>query len=117
MDLFKIIGNFKDYIKGFIETINIETPRYCFVIENLELIYHNSVIKTKVNYTPLGCYRPLKNFTDELNNELICRKFKPDHARMIIAINTLESTLNFKSEDQVKIYIAFVNSCMQKIEG
>lgn len=71
---------------------------------------------TKVHYTPVGCYGPFKNFASELNDEIICRKFKPDHARMIIGIDMLEKALDFKSKEQTQAYLAFVKSCMARLK-
>lgn len=70
----------------------------------------------KVHYTPVGCYRPFKNFISELNDKFVCRKFKPEHAKMIIGIDALENNLNFTREEQAKIYLSFVQSCMKGIE-
>ena len=97
------------------EVATIQTPRYHFVIEKFELTHQDASIKTKVNYTPVGCYRSFKNFAHQLNDELVCRKFKPDHARMIIGIDTLEKTLDFSSKDQTKIYMEYVAECMNRL--
>lgn len=105
-----------DYIKGFLEILNIQSPRYCFVIEKLDTIYHNFSLKTKICYVPLGCYRPYINYASELTNEIICRKFKPAHAKMIIGISVLEESLDFTKEDQTKIYLNYVKNCMVKLK-
>lgn len=96
MDILKFIGRIRDYIQGFLEMSRIQTPRYSFIVEKFDVTYQGASIKTKINYTPVGCYRPFKNLASELNDEIVCRQFKPDHARMIIAIDTLERTLDFK---------------------
>src|ERR1700722_17887032 len=117
MDLFKFLGRIRDYVKGFLEVSRIQTPRYSFVVEKFDITYQGVSIKTKINYTPVGCYRPFKNLASELNDELICRKFKPDHARMIIGIDILEKTLDFNCKEQTKIYMEYVTACVQQLEG
>ena len=104
MDIIKFLSRIKDYIQGFQEIASVQSHRYNFVIEKFDIIYQNSSIKTKVDYTPVGCYRPFKNFASELNDETVCRKFKPLHARMIIGIDTLEKTLDFNDREQTKTY-------------
>ena len=116
MDIIKFLSEVRDYIHGFLELATIQTPRYHFVVETFRLSYQSNSIKTKVNYTPIGCYRPLLNYADELNIEIICRKFKPDHARMIIGINTLEKTLDFNCKEQTKTYLKFVAACTERLK-
>ena len=116
MDISKFLRSILDYIKGFLEIASIQTPRYCFVVEKFDITYQSVSMKTKVNYTPVGCYRPLKNLASELNDEMICRKFKPDHARMIIGIDTLEKTLDFNCKEQTQVYLTFVKSCMSRLK-
>ncbi len=110
------ISTIYNNVRGFLEITSIQTPRYSFVIEKLDLVYQCTFLKTRVHYTPVGCYRPLKNFVYELNDKLVCRKFKPEHARMIIGIHTLEDTLDFTKEEQSKIYLDYVKLCMGYIE-
>ena len=116
MDIIKFLGRIRDYIQGFLEVARIQTPRYSFVVEKFDITYQGVSIKTKINYTPVGCYRPFKNVASELNDEIICRKFKPDHARMIIGIDTLEQTLDFNCKEQTKIYLAFVTACENRLK-
>lgn len=112
-----LLSTIWDYFKGFIEITNSQTPRYCFIIDKLDIVYQGTLIKTKVNYTPVGCYRPFGNFTSELNDEMTCRKFKPDHARIIIGIDTLEKTLDFNNQEQMQIYLGFVKLCMNRLKA
>ena len=116
MDIIKFSRGIRDYIQGFLEVSRIQTPRYSFVIEKFDITYQGVSIKTKINYTQVGCYRPFNNFASELNDEIVCRKFKPDHARMIIGIDTLEKTLDFNSKEQTKIYLDFVASCVNRLK-
>ncbi len=116
MDIIKFLGRIRDYIQGFLEVSRIQTPRYSFVVENFDITYQGVSIKTKINYTPIGCYRPFKNFASELNDEIVCRKFKPDHARMIIGIDTLEKTLDFNCKEQTKAYLEFVTACVNRLK-
>lgn len=109
------MGSMYDHVKGFFEISNIQTPRYDFVIEKLDVVYQGTLIKAKVHYTPLGCYRPFKNFVSELNDKFVCRKFKPDHARIIIGIDTLEHILDFTNAEQTESYLRFVKSCMARL--
>ena len=115
MDILKFVSKVYHYIKGFLEITAAQTPRYHFVIEKFELTHQDTSIKTKINYTPVGCYRPFKNFASQLNDELVCRKFKPDHARMIIGIDTLEKTLDFNSKEQTKTYMEYVTACIRRL--
>ena len=115
MDILKFATTVRYYIKGFLEIAATHTPRYHFVIEKFELTHQDTAMKTRVNYTPVGCYRPFKNFSSQLNDELVCRKFKPDHARMIIGIDTLERTLDFTNKEQTKIYMEYVMTCMSRL--
>jgi hypothetical protein len=62
MDIIKFLSDVRDYIHGFLELATIQTPRYHFVVETFSLSYQSTSIKTKVNYTPIGCYRPLLNY-------------------------------------------------------
>ena len=117
MNISKLLSRVRHYIQGFFEIAVAKTPRYHFVIEKFEITYQSTTIKTRVHYTPIGCYRPFKNFPSEINDELVCRKFKPDHARMIIGIDTLEKNLDFKCKKQTKIYMTFVTACMQHVTG
>lgn len=116
MDMIKFLGRIRDYIHGFLEVASIQTPRYSFVVDKFDITYQGVSIKTKVNYIPVGCYRPLKNLASELNDEIVCRKFKPDHARMIIGIDTLEKTLDFNCKEQTKIYLEFVTACENRLK-
>ena len=117
MDIIKVLGGLRDYVQGFLEISSIQTPRYCFVVVQFDVIYQNaSTIKTKIHYIPLGCHRPFKNFASELNDETVCRKFKPDHARMIIGIDTLEKILDFNCQEQTKAYIDYVASCVKRLQ-
>ena len=115
MDISNLKNSVKNYIKGFLELRRIKTPRYSFLIDSLDIIYHQDVPKTKINYLPVGCHRPFRNFATELNEELVCRKFKPHHARVIIAISTLEQTLNFQDKEQLLIYLDYVKTCIDLI--
>jgi hypothetical protein len=115
--LLKWLSKVRDYIHGFLEIASIETPRYSFIIEKFDITYHNTSMKTKINYTPVGCYRLFKNFAFELNDEVVCRKFKPDHARMIIGIDTLEKTLDFNSNEQTQKYIEYVGFCIARLRS
>lgn len=116
LDMIKFLDRIRDYIQGFLEVASIQTPRYSFVVEKFDITYQGVSIKTKINYTPVGCYRPFKNLASELNDEIVCRKFKPDHARMIIGIDTLESTLDFNCKEQTKIYLEFVTACENRLK-
>lgn len=116
MDIIKFLSGIRDYIRGFLEVANIQTPRYAFVVEKFDITYQGVSIKMKINYTPVGCYRLFKNYASELNDEIICRKFKPDHARMIIGIDTLENTLDFNCKEQTKAYLEFVTACMNRLK-
>ncbi len=116
MDIIKFLGRIRDYIQGFLEVSRIQTPRYSFVVEKFDITYQGVSIKTKINYTPVGCYRPFKNFASELNDEIVSRKFKPDHARMIIGIDTLERTLDFNCKEQTKTYLEFVTTCENRLK-
>ena len=116
MDILKFLGRIRDYVQGFLEVSRIQTPRYSFVVEKFDITYQGVSIKTKINYTPVGCYRPFKNFASELNDEIVCRKFKPDHARMIIGIDTLERTLDFNCKEQTKTYLEFVTTCENRLK-
>ena len=57
----------------------LKTPRYHFIIEKLEIIHLTAFIKTKINYTPVSCSWPFKNFVCELNDELVCTKTPKGH--------------------------------------
>src|SRR3546814_401119 len=92
--LANMLVKFSDYIRGLINILYIESPRYSLIIQQIEICYPNNLMKSKITYTPLGCYRPQKKLVSELNNEEVCIKFKPQHARMIVGINTLECSLN-----------------------
>ena len=116
MDILKFLRRIRDYAQGFLEVSRIQTPRYSFVVEKFDITYQGVSIKTKINYTPVGCYRPFKNWASELNDEIVCRKFKPDHARMIIGIDTLERTLDFNCKEQTKTYLEFVTACMNRLK-
>ena len=116
MDIIKFLGRIRDYIQGFLEVSRIQTPRYSFVVEKFDITYQGVSIKTKINYNPVGCYRPLNNSASELNDEIVCRKFKPDHARMILGIDTLEKTLDFNCKEQTKIYMEFVTACSNRLK-
>ena len=115
MDILKFVTKVQHYIKGFLEIATAQTPRYHFVIEKFELTHQDTSIKTRINYTPVGCYRPFKNFTSQPNDALVYRKFKPDHARMIIGIDILEKTLDFNNKEQTKIYMEYVTACMSRL--
>lgn len=110
MDISRVIHSANDLFKGFFEVSHAQTPRYCFVIEKLEITYQQLLMRTKIHYTPVGCYRPFKKLVSELNDEIICRKFKPDHARIIIGIDTLEKNLDFNNQEQVQVYLNYVQS-------
>lgn len=116
MNIIKLLNRICRYTQGFFEIASAQTPRYHFIIENLEISHQSAVIKTKINYTPVGCYRPFKNIASELNDELVCRKFKPAHARMIIGIDTLEKTLDFNCKEQTKIYMKYITACTQRLK-
>lgn len=116
MNIIKLLSRVRHYTQGFLEIAGTQTPRYHFVIERFEIAHRGATIKTKVNYTPVGCYRPFKNLASELNDELVCRKFKPSHARMIIGVDLLEKTLDFNCKEQTKIYMEYVTACMQHLE-
>ncbi len=116
MNTNKLIKNFYNYIKGFIEIVHTQTPRYSFVIEKLDITYQNITMKTKIDYTPVGCYRLFRNFASELNDEIVCRKFKPNHARMIIGIDLLEKTLDFNKQEQTQIYLNFIKACIDSLK-
>lgn len=115
MDISKVIHTASDLFKGFFEVNHVQTPRYCFVIDRLEIVYQDLTMRTQIHYTPVGCYRPFKKFVSELNDEIICRKFKPDHARMVIGIDTLEKHLDFNNQEQVQIYLDYVQSCNHRL--
>jgi hypothetical protein len=114
--MFKLLSKIRNYVQGFLEIAGKQTPRYHFVIEKFDIIHQDVSIKTKINYTPVGCYRPFKNLAADLNDELVCRKFKPEHARMIIGLDTLEKTLDFTRKEQTKIYMKYVAACMQRLK-
>lgn len=116
MRALNLINSIYAYLKGFLEIVNTQTPRYCFVIEKIDIVYQNTIMKTKIDYTPVGCYRPFRNFASELNDEIICRKFKPDHARIIISIDTLEKTLNLENTDHLQLYLNFVKTCVIRLK-
>lgn len=100
-----------DYIRGFIDIANIETPRYAFVIKNIDIVYPNNIMRSKITYLPVGCHRIFVNYTSNLNIKNICCKFKPEHAQIIVGINTLESCLDLSKKDQAEIYLKFIRSC------
>ena len=106
-----------DYIRGAIEVLFSEPPRYSFIIQKLDVAYSCHSMMTEITYTPLGCYRPLKKVVSDLNNSLVCRKFKPDHARIILGIHTLEKCLDLKNKEHVNIYLKFVGSCIDLISS
>lgn len=106
-----------DYIKGFIELLFIETPRYSFIIQDIEILYPNNLMAAKIIYTPLGCYRPLKKYASELNIKNVCTTFKPEHARIIIGIHTLECCLDLTQKDCAVIYLNFINTCLVSIKN
>lgn len=93
----------------------MESPRYAFIIQKIDISYANHSMMAEIVYTPLGCYRPLKKMVSELNNRLVCRKFKPEHARIILGIHTLEKCLDLKNKEHVGIYIDFIRSCIELI--
>jgi len=66
MDILKVASKVYHYIKEFLEIATAQTPRYHFVIEKFELANQDTSIKTRINYTPVGCYRPFKNFASQL---------------------------------------------------
>lgn len=101
------------YIKGLLEIVLAKPPRYCFVISKLEIIYQQELMKAFITYTPVGCFRPFKNFASDLNDNLICRKFKPEHAKIIIGLDVFEQTLDLKNKKQVLIYLNYVKSCQE----
>lgn len=64
MNTTKLIGSIFDYLKGFMEIVSVQTPRYSFIVEKFEITYQSLTMKTKVNYTPVGCYRPFRLMVD-----------------------------------------------------
>lgn len=106
-----------DYFKGLIEILVSDTPRYCFTIQKLDITYQNGLMRSRADYTPVGCYRQFKNFISELDDETVCRKFKPIHARMIIGIDVLEKNLDFNNKDQVLLYLKYIQECKNQLEG
>lgn len=109
--------SFYEYIRGALEVLYAESPRYSFIIQKIDVAYLNDSMMAEITYTPLGCYRPLKKMVSELNSSLVCRKFKPDHARIILGIHTLEKCLDLTNKEYVDIYLNFVRSCIDLISS
>lgn len=114
-NFFSSVRKLVDFLKGFIQVSTSRTERYNYVIKDIKLVIdeHYRVI---VIYSPLVSYRPQEDYISTLNNSYVCRDFKPDHARIIIGISTLETNLNFSEKNQVKLYLDFVNRCKSYIK-
>lgn len=108
---------FFDYIRGFLDIVASETPRYTFIIQKITICYPNNAMKTEITYTPVGCYRPFVKYVCDLNNHEVFKKFKPDHSRIIIGIHTLECCLDLNKEEHITIYLEFIESCVRLING
>jgi len=108
---------FYEYIRGALEVLYTESPRYSFIIQKIDVSYSSHSMMTEITYTPLGCYRPLKKIVSDLNSSLVCRKFKPDHARIILGIHTLEKCLDLTNKEHANIYLNFVGSCIDLISS
>lgn len=108
---------FADYIRGFINIFFIETPRYSFIIQDIEIAYPNNLMAASITYAPLGCYRPLKKYANELNLKDVTVRFKPEHARIIVGIHTLESCLDLSQKEHAAIYLSFIESCLDSINN
>lgn len=67
--MIKFLDRIRNYIQGLLEVSRIQTPKYSFMVEKFDITYQGVSIKTKINYTPVGCYRPFKIFASELNDE------------------------------------------------
>ena len=102
-----------DYIRGLVNILYVETPRYSLVLQKIVLCYPNNLMKSEITYTPLGCYRPQRKLVSELNNKDVCVRFQPQHARMIVGIHTLECCLNLSQKEHARIYLDFIDSCMR----
>lgn len=106
-----------DYIKGFIEILSVETPRYSFVIHKIDLLYFNGLMRAELTYTPLGCYRPVKEKISSLSLSFVMTKFKPSHARILVGIDTLERCLNLTQRDHLAVYLDFVSGCIKRLHS
>ena len=100
-----------DYIKGFIDIVNIETPRYSFFIKKIDITYPNGQMLSQATYLPVGCHREYTGKISELNTKNVCYKFKPEHARIIVGISTLEHCLDLTQKDHAQIYLSFIETC------
>lgn len=106
-----------DYIKGFIDIVNTETPRYSFIIKKIDIIYPNGQMLSQATYLPVGCHREYIGRISELNTKNVCYKFKPEHARIIVGINTLEHCLDLTQKDHAEIYLNFISTCSSTLQN
>jgi hypothetical protein len=97
--------------------LHAETPRYAFVIHRLDIIYLNDTMKSEITYTPIGCYRPIKRLTSDLNSNNTYKKFMPEHIRIIVGIHTLECCLDLKNKEHAIIYMDFIKECSTLISS
>lgn len=106
---------FLDYIRGFMEIVSTHTPRYSYVLKNIDIIYPNYTMTAQATYIPVGCHRQFVDKISHLNTEDVCYQFKPEHARIIVGINTLEYCLDLKIKEHAEIYLDFVKLCISKL--
>jgi hypothetical protein len=115
--MFSFFQNIFNYTRGFLSILQTDLPRYSFLIKQIDIVYFKNELKAEVIYMPIGAFRPFKNYISDLNNPTVLDKFKPDHARIIIGISTLESCLDLSNNEQNKIYLNFIKSCVLMIKS
>ena len=112
-----LVIKLSDYIRGFVHVLHAETPRYAFAVHRIDIIYSNDMMKSEITYTPIGCYRPIKRLTSDLNDNDIYKKFMPEHTRIIVGIHTLECCLDLKNKEHAIIYMNFIRACSTLISS
>ena len=103
--------------QGYIDIITSKSTNYSFVLDSLTVVINQNTgrYQAQAKYTSLSCYRPTESLVADLNDEYVCKDFKPMHARIIIGLDTLEKTLDFTLKDQVNIYLLFLKKCKDSI--
>ena len=87
------------------------------MLHRIDIVYPKNAMASEITYSPIGCYRPLKRLTSELNNNDIYKKFMPEQVRIIVGIHTLECCLDLNHKDHVLIYMNFIESCSKLINS
>lgn len=104
-------------VQGYIDLAASKSTNYSLILDDLiaNIDKESGKYQAKAKYTGLNCYRPTTDLISNLNDQHVCKDFKPEHARIIIGLDTLEKSLDFANKDQVKIYLSFFSECMEAI--